>query len=57
MTDDVGDTVQVVMFGDRFLAEFDRWLRSRGASRFRIPIDDPDDLPTYGIRPLPVGPR
>jgi hypothetical protein len=45
------DMIQVVMEGTvRQWVETS--LRARGLRLFRIPIEDPDDLPTYGIAPV-----
>ena len=39
---------QVVMH-DVMRDAFERWLTGRGLHLFRMPIDDGEDLPTYGI--------
>ncbi len=43
------DMIQVCFLGS-IVPALEQWLASRGCGLFRIPVDDPEELPTYGVR-------
>jgi hypothetical protein len=44
-----GDEVIQVVFTKAMQAPLREWLASRGLYLFRIPVEDEDGLPTFGI--------